>query len=118
MLESNSMWDIVDFDKEPTKEKNVGLLSTKLCGCGCGKPPVEGAEVHAVLLQEARKSLRKLEAKAKSGGERERKAKHLLWAWQRCEEAFESFVHGNPLWECGPPTPLWVSSWCKRIEKL
>ena len=42
--------------------------------CGCGRPPVEGREMEAVLLGISYKTLRQLKAKAKSGGERKRKA--------------------------------------------
>lgn len=115
---SDSMWEILGSKDETTTTDFRDLLSSDLCGCGCEKPAVEGAEVHAVLLRVARESLRKLEAKAKSGGERERKANSLIWAWNRCEEGFEAFVHGSPIWDCGPPTPLWVNSWCRRVDKL
>lgn len=95
-----------------------GLLGGSLCGCGCGRNAVEGTEMHAVLLAAARRSLRQLEAKAKSGGERTRRAQRLLWAWSRCEEGFDAYVHGRPMWECGPPTPLWVNSWRRRVDEL
>ena len=93
-------------------------MAGESCGCGCGEPAVEGAQMHAVLLKASRESLRKLEAKAKSGGERTREAERLMWAWSRCEEGFVAFVHGRPIWECGPPTPLWVNSWRNRVERL
>lgn len=99
-------------------ERNAGLADDGLCGCGCGEPAVEGAEMHAVLLAAARRSLSQLEAKAKSGGERSRRAERLLWAWKRCEQGFEAYVHGVELFECGPPTPLWVNSWRRRVDEL
>ena len=89
-----------------------------LCNCGCGQPAVEGTELHAILLAESKRSLRQLKAKAKSGGARTRRAERLLWAWNRCERGFESYVHGQPLQECGPPTPLWVNSWRRRVREL
>ena len=96
----------------------VGLDGGGLCKCGCGEPASDGVELHAILLAVARKSLDKLQAKAKSGGERERRAEDLMWAWNRCERGFEAYVHGEQLWECGPPTPLWVNSWRRRVEEL
>ena len=108
----NSVWHH-HSDKGMAKPQDDGL-----CKCGCGEPAVEGADMHAILLAAARRSLKQLEAKAKSGGERTRRAERLLWAWKRCEKGFESYVHGQDLWECGPPTPLWVNSWRRRVEEL
>ena len=118
MLTSDSTWEVLGSEGETKEAAPKSLLSSDRCGCGCGRPAVEGAEMHAALLGVARESLRKLEAKAKSGGERTLRAEHLMWAWKRCEEGFEAFVHGNPIWECGPPTPLWVHSWRNRVERL
>lgn len=115
---TDTMWETMESEGEPTEVGDGSLLSSELCGCGCGEPAVEGAEVHAVLLKVARESLHKLEMKAKSGGERERQAEVLMWAWKRCEKGFVSYVHGYPMWECGPPTPLWITSWCRRVDRL
>ena len=115
---ASSMWETIDTEEETGSASPQSLMSSEFCACGCGKPAVEEARMHAVLLRVARESLRKLEAKAKSGGERTRQAERLLWAWNRCEEGFDAFVHGAPIWECGPPTPLWLNSWCRRVEQL
>ena len=106
------------FSGKKTLPEQRSLLDGELCGCGCGEPAVEGVEMHAVLLAICRESLKDLRNKAKSGGERSRKAEHLFWAWSRCEEAFENYVHGYLMWECGPPTYMWINSWRKRVEEL
>ena len=99
-------------------EQDARLANDGMCACGCGNPTIKGTEMHALLLAAARRSLSQLEAKAKSGGERSRQAERLLWAWERCEQGFVSYVHGVKLWECGPPTPLWVNSWRRRVDEL
>lgn len=93
-------------------------MSLPLCACGCGAEAVPGRREHATLLAEAKPVLHALHLKAKSGSLRQMKAQHLLWAWQRCERGLLRYVHGDQLWECGPPTPLWMIDWMKRAEEL
>lgn len=113
-----SLKNTLKLAKQEDQPVARSLLDSETCGCGCGRPPVEGREMEAVLLGISRQTLRQLKAKAKSGGERKRKAEQLLWAWNRCEDGFEAYVHGTLLRACGPPTPLWVNSWRRRVEEL
>ena len=88
------------------------------CLCGCGEPAVEGMADYAAMLAACKSGADTLKLKARSGGNRRVEAENLLWAWDRCEDALESLVHGRAPVFLGPPTPTWVAVWLERVNNL